>query len=195
MSSNVKPSAHTTTRRLEDTKIEKLIRVLRAFVRCRRQVLGLQRSPSSEVAMVSIALLLCLAIQSPAATDEAAVRDVVKKYVDARERSDESAIRALFTDDADQLTSSGEWRKGRENVVRGTLASSKGNPGSRTIAVETVRFPAPGLAIADGRYEISGGPEGTRKMWTSFVMTRSAQGWRIAAIRNMLPSPAAPPPK
>ena len=111
----------------------------------------------------TIALLLCLTIQSPAGGDETAVRDVVKKYVDARDRSDESAIRALFTDDADQLTSSGEWRKGRENVVRGTLASSKGNPGSRTIAVETVRFPAPGLAIADGRYEISGGPEGTRE--------------------------------
>ena len=141
----------------------------------------------------TIALLLCLTIQSPAGGDETAVRDVVKKYVDARDRSDESAIRALFTDDADQLTSSGEWRKGRENVVRGTLASSKGNPGSRTIAVETVRFPAPGLAIADGRYEISGGPEGTRKMWTSFVMTSSAAGWRIAAIRNMLPAaPVAP---
>ena len=145
--------------------------------------------------MVSIALLLCLAIQTPSGADEAAVRDVVKKYVDARDRRDEAAIRALFTDDADQLTSSGEWRKGRENVVRGTLASSKANFGSRTITVETVRFPAPAVAIADGRYEISGGPEGTRKMWTSFVMARSAEGWRIAAIRNMLPAPAAGPPK
>ena len=142
--------------------------------------------------MLSIVLLLCLTSQTPAAPatgDEAAVRDVVKKYVEARDRSDESAIRALFTDDADQLTSSGEWRKGRENVVRGTLASSTSNPGARTITVETVRFPAPGLAIADGRYEIAGGAEGTRKMWTSFVMARSAQGWRITAIRNMLPAP------
>jgi uncharacterized protein (TIGR02246 family) len=147
--------------------------------------------------MVWIALLLCLAAQTPVvpATDEAAVRDVVKKYVDARDRSDEAAIRALFTDDADQLTSSGEWRKGKESVVRGTLASSKANPGSRTITVETVRFPAPGLAIADGRYEISAGPQGTRKMWTSLVMAKSAAGWRIAAIRNMLPAPAAQTPK
>ncbi len=146
--------------------------------------------------MVSMALLLCLTMQTPAGGDETAVREVVKKYVDARDRRDESAIRALFTGDADQLTSSGDWRKGREDVVRGTLASSKANPGSRTIAIETVRFPAPGLAIADGRYEISGGPEGTRKMWTSFVMARSAEGWRITAIRNMLPAPtAAPPPK
>jgi uncharacterized protein (TIGR02246 family) len=141
--------------------------------------------------MVPVVLLLCLAIQSPAGSDETAVRDVVRKYVDARDRSDAEAIRALFTEDADQLTSSGEWRKGRDNVVRGTLASSKANPGSRTITVETVRFPAPGLALADGRYEISGGADGTRKMWTSFVLTRSGEGWRIAAIRNMLPAPPA----
>jgi uncharacterized protein (TIGR02246 family) len=147
---------------------------------------------------VTIALLLSLIAQTPAApasADEAAVRDVVKQYVDARDRSDESAIRALFTDDADQLTSSGEWRKGRENVVRGTLGSSKANPGSRTITIETVRFPAPGLAIADGRYEIAGGPEGARKMWTSFVMARSNGRWRITAIRNMLPAPPAASPK
>jgi hypothetical protein len=29
-------------------------------------------------------------------------------------------------------------------------------------------------------------------MWTSLVLTRGAGGWRIAAIRNMLPAPAAP---
>ena len=61
--------------------------------------------------MISAMLLLCLAFQSPAVPaggDEAAVREVVKKYIDARDRSDADAIRALFTEDADQLTSSGE---------------------------------------------------------------------------------------
>ncbi len=129
--------------------------------------------------------------QSGGTADETAVRGVVKAYVDARDRSDAAAIRALFTDDADQLTSSGEWRKGREELVRGTLASSKGNPGTRTIAIETVRFPATGVAIADGKYEIAGsqGAE-PRRMWTSFLMVRSEAGWRIAGIRNMLPAPA-----
>jgi uncharacterized protein (TIGR02246 family) len=89
--------------------------------------------------------------------EESAVRAVVKQYVDARERGDAAAIRALFTEDADQLTSSGEWRKGREQLVQGTLASSKSNAGARTITIETVRFPAPGLSIADGRYSIAGG--------------------------------------
>jgi len=30
-------------------------------------------------------------------------------------------------------------------------------------------------------------------MWSTFVMTREAGGWRITAIRNMLPAPPAPP--
>ena len=42
---------------------------------------------------------------------EAAVRAVVASYVDAREKQDAAAIGALFTDDADQFNSSGEWRR------------------------------------------------------------------------------------
>ena len=48
------------------------------------------------------------------AADAAAVNDIVGRYVDARERADAAAIAALFTSDADQLVSSGEWRRGRE---------------------------------------------------------------------------------
>ena len=121
--------------------------------------------------------------------DDAAVRQIVKKYVDAREQKDPQAIEALFTSDADQLVSSGEWRKGRGEVVKGTMASSQNSGGRRTIAVESIRFVAPGVALADGRYEITGMAGGeNRKMWTSLVLTRGANGWRIAAIRNMLPS-------
>ena len=147
--------------------------------------------------MAALILLVAsfTAALAPPAQDEAAIRDVVKKYVDARDRADAGAIRALFTEDADQLTSSGEWRKGREEVVRGTLASSKANSGARTIAIETVRFPARGIALADGRYEIAAtDPQGQpRRMWTSFLMVRDGATWRIASIRNMLPAPAPPP--
>ncbi len=123
------------------------------------------------------------------AKDEGAVREVVKRYVDAREHRDPKAIEALFTEDADQLTSSGQWRRGRGEVVKGTMASSQQTGGTRTITIETVRFPAPGVALADGRYEISGLAGGaTRRMWTSFVLTAREGGWRIAAIRNMLPA-------
>ena len=59
------------------------------------------------------------------AKDEAAIRDVVKEYLAARERRDAAALGALFTSDADQLVSSGEWRKGRDELVKGTLTSSQ----------------------------------------------------------------------
>lgn len=122
-----------------------------------------------------------------AQSEEAAVREVVQKYVAARESMDARAIEALFSSDADQLVSTGEWRKGRSEVVRGTLASSQSSAGKRTITVTSVRFLAPGVAIADGRYEIASGG-GTRAMWTTLILTHGADGWRIAAIRNMLPA-------
>src|SRR4051812_17648218 len=83
--------------------------------------------------------------------DDKGVRDVVRQYVDAREARDPKAVGALFTADADQLVSSGEWRLGRDNVVSGSLASSAQTGGKRTIDVERVRFVSSDVAIADGR--------------------------------------------
>jgi uncharacterized protein (TIGR02246 family) len=130
---------------------------------------------------------------TPASADETAIREVVRKYVDAREKRDPALLAALFTEDADQLTTTGEWRKGRDNVVRGGLASSQSNPGTRQIAIEVVRMVAPDVALADGRYEISEAQGAApRRMRTTFVVTRNRQAqWRIAAIRNMAPTDPA----
>lgn len=125
--------------------------------------------------------------------EDAAIRAVVAKYVDARERIDPQAVEQLFTSDADQLVSSGEWRKGRAAVVKGTMASSQNNSGKRTITVEAVRFVTADVAIADGRYELTGLAGGaTRSMWTTFVLKRVGKEWQITAIRNMLPAAPAP---
>lgn len=149
--------------------------------------------------IVMSAVMMMTAASAPAwaqaqGGDDAAVRDVVKRYVDAREARDAKALAELFTDDADQLVSSGEWRKGRDQVVKGGLASSAASSGKRTISVQSVRFVGKDVAIVDGPYEIVGAAAGgeNRKMWTAFVMTRGAGGWRISAIRNMLPAAAAP---
>jgi uncharacterized protein (TIGR02246 family) len=121
--------------------------------------------------------------QSPThASDEAAVRSVVAKYVEARELKDPAAIGVLFTDDADQFNSAGEWRRGREAIVKGTLQSSQRNSGTRSITLKAVRFPAPGVAIADGEYGI-----GAQRLWTTLVLVRQGETWRIAAIRNSTP--------
>jgi uncharacterized protein (TIGR02246 family) len=134
-----------------------------------------------------------LAQDNTGRSDDAAIRELVTKYVDARERIDPKAAEELFTPDADQLVSSGEWRKGRDEVVRGAMASSKSTGGKRTITVESVRMLTPDVAIADGRYELTGLAGGsTRSMWTTLVLKRTEKGWRISAIRNMLPAAPAP---
>jgi uncharacterized protein (TIGR02246 family) len=134
----------------------------------------------------SIGLLIATSSRAQAvpgvARDEAAVRDVVAKYVEARESRDAAAIGALFTDDADQFNSAGEWRRGREAIVKGTLQSSQRNSGTRNITLKAIRFPAPGVAIADGEYGI-----GAQRLWTTLVLTRQGETFRIAAIRNSAP--------
>ena len=144
---------------------------------------------------VVVGLMLMSQGRAPAPPDipeAAAVRNVVKQYLDARERRDAGALRALFTEEADQLVSSGEWRRGREALVSGTLASSAQTSGARTIVIETVRVISKDVIVADGPYEIAGGQDtATRKMWSSFVMVREGGAWKISAIRNMLPATPA----
>lgn len=127
------------------------------------------------------------------APDDTAVRDLVARYVAARELRDPEEVASLFTADADQYTTSGEWRRGRNEIAAGTSRSSAQNPGARVIRVDAVRFVTSDVAIADGPYEIhpgNGAP--VRRMWTSFVVVRLADGWRIAAIRNMAPTRPMP---
>jgi uncharacterized protein (TIGR02246 family) len=145
-------------------------------------------------AMTIVAVLLASAPVAPGEqaarpADEAAVRAVVDRYMDARERRDPAAVEALFTPDADQYTTSGEWRRGRAAIGSGTSRSSAQNPGTRRIRVEAVRFVSADVAIADGPYEIAvDGAAAARSMWTTIVLVRDPSGWRIAAIRNMVPS-------
>jgi uncharacterized protein (TIGR02246 family) len=128
-----------------------------------------------------------------AGSGDAAIREVVKKYEASRNDSDANAVAALFTADSDQLVSSGEWRKGREALVRGTMASSAATGGKRTLTVESIRYLTADVAIADARYDLTGLAGGEeRHMWSTFLLTRSAEGWRIAAIRNMLPAVPVP---
>jgi uncharacterized protein (TIGR02246 family) len=136
---------------------------------------------------------LVVAAQNANAPEESKIREVIQKYLNARERRDPKAVAAVFTRDADQLVSSGEWRKGRDAVVRGTLASSESTGGHRTITIQTIRFLAPNVALADGPYELTGLAGGeNRKMWTTFLLKRGSNGWLIAAIRNMRPASRAP---
>jgi uncharacterized protein (TIGR02246 family) len=153
---------------------------------------------AARVGVCVIASVLWLAGAAFAqSADETAIRDLVRQYTEARNRSDAKALDALFVAQADQLVSSGEWRRGREAVVKGSLASSASAAGQRAFTVETIRMLSDTVAIVDSRYEI-GGASGAppRQMWATWLLVKTADGWRISAIRNMLPAaPAGATPR
>ena len=138
-------------------------------------------------------LILCLLAlpalaQKPA--DDAAVRDVVKRYVAARDAKDAKAIEALFTPDADQLVSSGALAQRPRGSRQGHAGQFRSRRRQADHHRQSVHWLSPDAAIADGRYEIAG-PETRKVRRTSIVVVRRPEGWRIAAIRNMLPAPPA----
>ena len=139
------------------------------------------------ICLICLALTSSVVAQSPSVNpaDEAAVRDIVRRYTQARELSDPKAIEALFTADADQYTTGGEWRRGMAQLVKGMLETSARNPGMRAITIAAVRFVTPDVAIVDGEYRTG---TDARQLWTTLTVKREGRGWKIAAIRNMAPT-------
>jgi hypothetical protein len=113
---------------------------------------------------------------------------LVDSYSLARETRDTVLLKKILMSNMDQLVSTGEWRIGIESAISGMLQSSAGNPGSRTLRVETVRFLDAQCAIADAKYEIKNADSSIRKMWSTFVVVLHQGVWKISAIRNMLPA-------
>ncbi|HVY65363.1 MAG TPA: SgcJ/EcaC family oxidoreductase [Gammaproteobacteria bacterium] len=140
-------------------------------------------------ALVLAAPAVCRAQRTEHAGDEAAIRAVVQAFLDTREKNDAAALAALLTADVDQQQTSGNTRRGRDAVVKGSLATQQSTGGRRTITLESIRFVTADVAIADGRYDSLGRADGSdRHMLTSMVLKREAGSWKIAAIRNTLPT-------
>ena len=132
---------------------------------------------------------LSLAQSANHSADEAAIRTVVKAFLDTRDKNDAAALAALLTADVDQQQTSGNVRHGRDAVVKGSLATQASTGGKRTITLDSIRFVTADVAIADGRYDSVGRADGSdRHMLTSMVLKREGSAWKIAAIRNMLPT-------
>ena len=117
-----------------------------------------------------------------------AIRSLIGRYSEAREKSDTTLLKSILTEDIDQLVSTGEWRKGIGAAVQGMLKSSANSPGKRTLRIESMRMLSPTSAIVDCRYEIENTGSATRKMWSTFLVVAEKKIWKISAIRNMLPA-------
>lgn len=116
------------------------------------------------------------------------IQILIDAYTQSREKKDTVLLESILTKDIDQLVSSGAWRKGKEESMKGMLQSSQSNPGQRTITVEHIRLLKPGCGIVDARYEIANADGSSRKMWSTFIIVHEDEVWKISAIRNMLPT-------
>ena len=139
-------------------------------------------------------LLILMTMSSMSAQDIADkklkqdIYTLIDNYSLAREKQDTVLLKSILTTDVDQLVSTGEWRFGIKGSMSGMSRSTAGNPGTRKLIIERIRFFSPGSAIVDARYEIQNTDGTTRKMWSTFVVIQADKTWKITAIRNMLPT-------
>jgi uncharacterized protein (TIGR02246 family) len=120
--------------------------------------------------------------------DAVKIQQLIEQYSQARETQDTVLLKSILTEDIDQLVSSGEWRNGIAESLKGMQNSTQSNPGSRTLKVEKIKFLSDEIALVDCRYIIKN-PNGLeRNMWSSFTVLFQKNQWKITAIRNMNPS-------
>jgi hypothetical protein len=124
----------------------------------------------------------------PDAQQRKLLTTLIDQYAVAREKRDTVLLKKILTADVDQLVSTGEWRSGLRAAVDGMLRSSATAPGTRTLRVERIRMLSLTSALVDCKYEILNKDGSARNMWSSFVMVAGKNGWKISAIRNMLPA-------
>ncbi len=145
---------------------------------------------------VAIIALLTLAgpagaqAQAGSDADEAAVKKLVREWDAARNKGDWKAFAQLYTPEATSLSSDGTWRKDRQEIRKGAsdLWTSTYKGSKYRTTVKAVRSLAPNVTVADGTFEISNIPGGgTRKGGTTLILVKSDGGWRIAAVRHMVP--------
>jgi ketosteroid isomerase-like protein len=121
--------------------------------------------------------------------DQIKILALIDDYSKARENQDTLLLKSILKEDVDQLVSSGEWRTGISEAMKGMQRSTASNPGQRQLKVEKSRLLNETCAIVDARYEIIGDDgASTRSMWSTFLVIKDGENWKITGIRNMLPS-------
>jgi hypothetical protein len=104
--------------------------------------------------MLSAIAVITLQAQNAAATSNKQTQGIyslIDQYSQAREKKDTLMLKNILTVDIDQLVSSGEWRNGIEESVKGMLRSSESSSGKRTLKIEKIKFLNAENAIVDAK--------------------------------------------
>jgi uncharacterized protein (TIGR02246 family) len=123
-------------------------------------------------------------------TDDAAVRDVYRRLMDAWNQNSGAAYAAVFANDGDLVGFDGQHFKGRDEIAQfHQRLFDKWLKGTRLVGkVEDVRFMSPDVALmhAVGGTVMRGKSEPSpgRDSIQTLVATRQEGEWHLAAFQN-----------
>lgn len=120
--------------------------------------------------------------------DDEKINILIDQYSKAREMQDTILLKKILTSDIDQLVSTGEWRHGLTSAIKGMLRSTASHTGKSIITIDKIKYLTSFTAIVDTRYDVPNADGTIRNMWSCFVVVKDHTGWKISAIRNMMPT-------
>jgi uncharacterized protein (TIGR02246 family) len=120
------------------------------------------------------------------AGDEQAVRAASRDFVAAFNKGDAKAVAALWTEQGECHDAAGEPIRGRAAIEQAFAEFFKENPKAKIeVLIESVRFPAPDLAIEEGVLrQASAGKDLPATTLYSVTHVRDGGRWRVAVSRE-----------
>ncbi len=128
---------------------------------------------------------------TPTRDDEAAIRDVYRRLMEGWNRGSGEAFAAVFDEDGDQVAFDGTRFAGRREISDfHQELFDKWMKGTRLVGrVESVRFPAPDVAVTHARggtiMRGKSAPSPERDSIQTLVVVRRNGEWRLAALDNI----------
>jgi uncharacterized protein (TIGR02246 family) len=118
--------------------------------------------------------------------DREAVRAAAREFAAAFNKGDAQAVAALWTEQGECHDADGEPIRGRAAIERAFAEVFKENPKAKIeVLIESIRFPAPDLAIEDGILRRAGaGPDLPATTLYSATHVRDGGRWRVAVSRE-----------
>lgn len=138
------------------------------------------------------------------AQDEAALRALVARQVEAWNRHDAVAWSKDFAPDADFVNIAGMVLAGRPEIEKGHafVFGSVFKDSRTTVTVRKLSFPRPEVALLETEHEVTKfGPlppgvqpsePGVLRTRMKYVLTREQAGWQIVAGQNTIVRPQPP---
>jgi uncharacterized protein (TIGR02246 family) len=141
--------------------------------------------------LLMLVLVLATPLRAQTSGDEAAIRQRLASYAEARTQRDAAAEARCYTPDGDFRSSLGPFVSGREAIEKQLTVTDPSY--TFALSVTKLRMLTPQVAMVDA--EVMAGPAGrTAKLLGSYVMVRTDGDWLIAAARiSPTPAPRNPP--